>query len=62
MAATYLWCVLRTQGNALRMLIATARFVMTPMIKTASWLSLWSMKINVTRNMSQANPEVAQPE
>ena len=59
---TYLWCVFRTQGNALRMLIETARFVMTPMIRTASWLSLWSMKMSVTRKMSHRKPDVAQPE
>lgn len=44
------------------MLIDTAMFVSTPIMRTASWLSLWSMKMRVTLNMSHAKPEVAQPE
>ena len=62
MVDTYLLCVFRTQGKALRMLTATARLVITPIIKTASWLSLWSMKMSVTRKISQTKPEVAHPE
>ena len=44
------------------MLMDTARFVMTPIINTASWFCLWSMKMRVTLKISHAKPEDAQPE
>ena len=58
---TYLWCVLRTHGNADAMLTATARLVVTPVIRTASCMFLLFWKMRTTRNTSQANPETAHP-
>ena len=60
-ACTHLWCVFLTHGKALKMLIATAMLVVTPVINIASCVFLWLMKIKVTRKISHANPEVAQP-
>ena len=51
----------RTHGKALPILTATAILVVTPVMRIASWVFLWLMKMSTTRKTSHAKPDVAQP-
>lgn len=58
---THLWSLLRTHGKALRALTITAKFVSTPMMRTASWITSSLRNFCTTLKRSQRTPERAQP-
>jgi len=60
--SAYLWCVLRTQGNAEVMERPMMTFVTTAMAMMASWMFEWLINNITTRNTNQMNPEMAHPE